>query len=97
MVASGLIVLLSVTPACLSPLRGAWRRMAFLSWFIPKQIEAEKAAKRDEEAAKAQQSKESDKDSVKSVLKTAEIELLLGKQVSTRLLGGPSGACLPRR
>ena len=88
MVASGLIVLLSVTPGLpFLPFAALGGGMAFLAWFIPKQIEAEKAAKRDEEAAKAQQSKESDKDSVKSVLKTAEIELLLGKQVSTRLLG----------
>src|SRR5690606_37621535 len=31
--------------------------------------------------------KEKEKDSVKSILKTAEIELVLGKQVATRLLG----------
>ncbi|WP_018010522.1 flagellar biosynthesis protein FlhA [Sinorhizobium medicae] len=88
MVASGLIVLLSVMPGLpFLPFAALGGGMAFLSWFIPRQVEAQKAAKRDEEAAKAQQSKESDKDSVKSVLKTAEIELLLGKQVSTRLLG----------
>ena len=88
MVAAGLIILLSVMPGLpfiqFAALGGG---MAFLGWLIPRQLEAANAEKRAEEAMKAQQTKESDKDSVKSVLKTAEIELLLGKQVSTRLLG----------
>ncbi|MGO4440097.1 flagellar biosynthesis protein FlhA [Rhizobium sp. RAF56] len=61
--------------------------MAAGAWFIPRQVEAENQLRRDAEEKKAVQSKEQEKDSVKSVLKTAEIELALGKIVSTRLLG----------
>jgi len=61
--------------------------MAAGAWFIPRQMEAENQLRREAEEKKAVQSKEEDKDSVKSVLKTAEIELALGKMVSTRLLG----------
>lgn len=61
--------------------------LAFGSWFIPRQIEAENMLRREQEEKKVIQSKELEKDSVKSVLKTSEIELALGKMVSTRLLG----------
>ena len=61
--------------------------MAFGAWFIPRQVEAENKVKRDQEEKKVIQNKEAEKDSVKSVLKTSEIELALGKLVSTRLLG----------
>ena len=61
--------------------------MAFGAWFIPRQLEAESKLKRENEEKKVIQSKEAEKDSVKSVLKTSEIELALGKLVSTRLLG----------
>ncbi|MFK0163013.1 flagellar biosynthesis protein FlhA [Rhizobium sp. NPDC090279] len=61
--------------------------MATGAWFIPRQIEAENKLRRDAEEQKVMQTKEMEKDSVKSVLKTAEIELALGKIVSTRLLG----------
>lgn len=88
MVASGLIILLAVVPGLpFLPFAVLGGGMAFLSWLVPRQIEAANAARRAEEAAKVQQTKEGEQDSVKSVLKTAEIELLLGKQVSTRLLG----------
>ncbi|WP_454848214.1 flagellar biosynthesis protein FlhA [Rhizobium binxianense] len=61
--------------------------MAFGAWFIPRQIEAENKIRREQEEKKVVQSKELEKDSVKSVLRTSEIELALGKMVSTRLLG----------
>ncbi|MGM4979932.1 MULTISPECIES: flagellar biosynthesis protein FlhA [Rhizobium] len=61
--------------------------MAAGAWFIPRQVEAENKLRRDAEEQKVMQTKEMEKDSVKSVLKTAEIELALGKIVSTRLLG----------
>ncbi|MCQ2005318.1 flagellar biosynthesis protein FlhA [Rhizobium sp. NRK18] len=61
--------------------------MAFGGWYIPRQIEAENKLVRDQEEKKVMQTKEQEKDSVKSALKTAEIELALGKLVSTRLLG----------
>ncbi|MBB5571478.1 MULTISPECIES: flagellar biosynthesis protein FlhA [Rhizobium] len=61
--------------------------MAGGAWFIPRQVEAENKLRRDAEEKKVMQSKEMEKDSVKSVLTTSEIELALGKIVSTRLLG----------
>ncbi|MDL2404839.1 flagellar biosynthesis protein FlhA [Rhizobium calliandrae] len=61
--------------------------MAGGAWFIPRQVEAENKLRRDAEEKKVMQTKEMEKDSVKSVLTTSEIELALGKIVSTRLLG----------
>ncbi|MGO4567369.1 flagellar biosynthesis protein FlhA [Rhizobium sp. 2YAF20] len=61
--------------------------MATGAWLIPRQIEAGNKILRDQEEKKVMQSKELEKDSVKSVLKTSEIELALGKIVSTRMLG----------
>jgi flagellar biosynthesis protein FlhA len=61
--------------------------MATGAWLIPRQLEAENKLKREQEEKKVMQTKENEKDSVKSALKTAEIELALGKIVSTRLLG----------
>jgi len=69
--------------------------MAFGSWYIPRQTEAENALLREQEEKKVMQNSEAEKDSVKQVLKTSEIELALGKQVSTRLLA--SGTGLPCR
>ncbi len=87
-VAAGLMAVLAIMPGLpfvpFAVLSGA---MAFGSWFIPRQIEAENRALREAEEKKARQVKETESDSVKNVLKTAEIELLLGKQISTRLLG----------
>ena len=87
-VAASLMVLLSIIPGLpLVPFLALGGIMAFGSWFIPRQIEAENKLKREQEEKKVIQTKEAEKDSVKSVLKTAEIELALGKLVSTRLLG----------
>ncbi len=87
-VASGLMAVLSVMPGLpFLPFAALSGGMAFGSWFIPRQIEAENMARREAEEKKARQVKENESDSVKNVLKTAEIELLLGKQISTRLLG----------
>ena len=87
-VASALMVLLSIVPGLpMVPFLALGGIMAFGSWFIPRQIEAENKVKREQEEKKVIQTKEAEKDSVKSVLKTAEIELALGKLVSTRLLG----------
>ncbi|MCD2183410.1 flagellar biosynthesis protein FlhA [Rhizobium sp. GN54] len=88
MVASGLMVLLAIMPGLpFLPFMVLGGIMAFGGWVIPRQQEQELKQRREQEAKNAQQTKEADKDSVKSALKTAEIELLLGKQVSTRLLG----------
>ncbi|MTH98276.1 flagellar biosynthesis protein FlhA [Roseibium sp. RKSG952] len=60
--------------------------LGFVGYIIPKRIAAKKRvedAKVEEQKAIAQAEK---KDSVKESLKTAEIELVLGKQLSTRLM-----------
>jgi len=60
--------------------------LSVVAYVIPQRArrrqEAEAAATQQKEAEKVQE----DKNSVKSSLKTAEIELLIGKQLSTRLL-----------
>lgn len=87
-VAAGLMGLLAVMPGLpFVPFAALAGVMGFGSWFIPRQIEAENLVRREAEEKKARQVKENESDSVKNVLKTAEIELLLGKQISTRLLG----------
>ncbi|MFB2549644.1 flagellar biosynthesis protein FlhA [Ensifer soli] len=89
MVSSGLLLLLAFMPGLpFMPFAILGGGMAFLGFVIPRRMEAEAEKRRAIEAQAQQEVKEaSDKDSVKSVLKTPEIELLLGKQVSTRLLG----------
>jgi flagellar biosynthesis protein FlhA len=87
-VASGLMTLLAIMPGLpFLPFMTLGGLMAFGAWMIPRRIAEENRVKREQEAQQVQQSRDQEKDSVKSVLKTAEIELLLGKQVSTRLLG----------
>lgn len=60
--------------------------MAGVAYVLP--LRAQRRAAAAEEAARRQQAtrEEEEKDSVRSSLKTAEIELLIGKQLSTRLL-----------
>ena len=87
-VAAGLMILLAIMPGLpFLPFMTLGGLMAFGAWMIPRRIAEENRVKREQEAQQVQQNREQEKDSVKSVLKTAEIELLLGKQVSTRLLG----------
>ncbi|MDO9418257.1 flagellar biosynthesis protein FlhA [Pararhizobium sp.] len=88
MVAAGLMMLLAIVPGLpFVPFMILGGGMAFGAWIIPRRIEAEQKVLRDQDDQRQQQTKDTEKDSVRSVLKTAEIELLLGKQVSTRLLG----------
>lgn len=88
MVAAGLMVLLAVMPGLpFLPFIVLGGIMGFGAWAIPRRQEEENKLRREQEGKNAMQTKEADKDSVKSALRTAEIELLLGKQVSTRLLG----------
>ncbi|MDE1991622.1 MAG: flagellar biosynthesis protein FlhA [Rhizobiaceae bacterium] len=87
-VAAVLMGILAIMPGMpLLPFAALGGLMAAGAWFIPRQAEAENKLRRDAEEKKVMQSKEMEKDSVKSVLKTSEIELALGKIVSTRLLG----------
>ena len=87
-VAAALMAVLALMPGLpLVPFMTLAGVMGFGGWIIPRRIEAENKARREAEEKKVKQIKETETDSVKNVLKTAEIELLLGKQISTRLLG----------
>ncbi|MGN7292275.1 flagellar biosynthesis protein FlhA [Rhizobium sp. SAFR-030] len=87
-VAAGLMGILALVPGLpFLPFTVLGGLMAFGAWLVPRRVEAENQLRRDSEEMKVTQTKEAEKDSVKSMLKTAEIELALGKQVSTRLLG----------
>ncbi|MBC7280344.1 flagellar biosynthesis protein FlhA [Hoeflea sp.] len=86
--ASGLLFLLAVMPGLpFLPFVFLASVMAFGSWLIPRQRDRKARADAQEVHRNAQEEKDKDKDSVKSILKTAEIELVLGKQVATKLLG----------
>ncbi|MGI2032556.1 flagellar biosynthesis protein FlhA [Rhizobium panacihumi] len=85
---AGLMAVLAVVPGLpMLPFLALGAALGFGAWYIPRQLEAEHALLRETEEKKVVQTKEAERDSVKSALKTAEIELALGKQVSTRLLG----------
>jgi len=86
-VAAGLLTLLSLMPGLpMFPFITLAAAMAGLGYVIPlrhNRMAAEAdASKKQEEAARA----EEEKNSVKASLATAEIELLIGKQLSTRLI-----------
>ncbi|HEX5932674.1 MAG TPA: flagellar biosynthesis protein FlhA, partial [Pseudorhizobium sp.] len=86
--AGGLMGLLAISPGLpMIPFLALGGVMGFGAWIVPRRLEAENKLRREDEEKKVVQNKEADKDSVKSALRTAEIELALGKQVSTRLLG----------
>jgi len=85
---AGLMAILALVPGLpLVPFTLLGAVMGFGAWIIPRRLEAENKVRREDEEKKVVQTKEAEKDSVKSALRTAEIELALGKQVSTRLLG----------
>ncbi|WFS01289.1 flagellar biosynthesis protein FlhA [Rhizobium tumorigenes] len=87
-VASGMMCLLAIMPGLpFIPFITLGGIMGAGAWFIPRQAVALNKLRRDAEEQKVSQSKDLEKDSVKNVLKTSEIELALGKIVSTRLLG----------
>ncbi len=86
-VAAALLAVLSLMPGLpMFPFLTLACAMAGLGYVVPLQhnrrIAAEEASKKQEEAVKA----EEEKNSVKASLATAEIELLIGKQLSTRLI-----------
>nr|CAD6615558.1 flagellar biosynthesis protein FlhA [Rhizobium sp. Khangiran2] len=86
--AAGLMGMLALVPGLpLVPFMALGGVMGFGAWYIPRRVETENKQRREDEEKKVVQNKEAEKDSVKSALRTAEIELALGKQVSTRLLG----------
>jgi len=87
-VAAGLMFVLALIPGLpLLPFTALGGLLAAGAWIVPRQIEAQNKLLREEEEKKAVQRQEVEKDTVKNVLKTTEIELALGKLVSPRLLG----------
>ena len=86
-VASILMIILALLPGLpFVPFVFLGGIMAFGSWFIPRQLAARETVKREDEQRKVREAEAEEKDSVKSLLKTPEIELMLGKQVANRLL-----------
>ncbi len=87
-VAAGLMVLLAVVPGLpFFPFVVLGGAMAFAGWFIPRQLAQHARALRQDEEQKQLEAQQQEKDSVKNVLHTSEIELCLGKHVSAKLLG----------
>ena len=86
--ASGLLFVLALMPGLpFIPFVILAGGMAFASWIIPRQRDAKAREEAQEAHRVEQEAKDKEKDSVKSILKTAEIELVLGKQVAAKLLG----------
>lgn len=85
---AGLLLLLALLPGLpFIPFFLLASGMAFASWIIPRRRDAAARVEAQEAHRTQQAEKDKEKDSVKTILKTAEIELVLGKQVATRLLG----------
>lgn len=87
-VASVLMLVLALMPGLpFLPFTALSGILAFGAWFIPRQIEAENKVLREQEEKKAAHVQEVERNTVKNVLRTTEIELALGKHISPRLLG----------
>ncbi|WP_336057486.1 flagellar biosynthesis protein FlhA [Nitratireductor sp. CH_MIT9313-5] len=86
-VAAMLLMVLALTPGLPAlPFMALAIVMASLGYALPRRAAREQAELEAEEKAKQQSKVEEEQDSVKASLRTAEIELLIGKQLSTRLL-----------
>ncbi|MDQ1185077.1 MULTISPECIES: flagellar biosynthesis protein FlhA [Agrobacterium] len=87
-VAAGLMFILALVPGLpFLPFMFLSGLLALGAWFIPRQLQREQDVARAEEDQKAADATQAESETVKSVLRTTEIELALGKQVSPRLLG----------
>jgi flagellar biosynthesis protein FlhA len=85
--ASGLLFLMAVMPGLpFLPFVLLGGILAFGSWLIPRQRRVEEQEELEDKQRQIEKETVTEKDSVKQVLKTAEIELLLGKQLSGKLL-----------
>lgn len=88
-VASFLMVILALVPGLpLVPFALLGGMMAFIGYTIPKRIAEREAAAEEQRALEAeqQQAQVTTQDSIKESLKSAEIELLLGKQLAAEML-----------
>lgn len=60
--------------------------LGFIGYTIPRKLAAAKAVERQKQQAAEDKAKAEEKDSVKETLKTSEVELVLGKQLSAELM-----------
>ena len=88
-VAALLLIILGLLPGLpLMPFAVLAMLMAFIGYAIPQAKKRQAAALAADEKQKQQAKEEEDRNSVKESLKTAEIELAIGKQLSTKLVAG---------
>ncbi|MBZ6079337.1 flagellar biosynthesis protein FlhA [Microvirga puerhi] len=86
-VASALMFIFALVPGLpLIPFMGLGGLMAFIAYTIPKRLAEQRAAEQAKAVAAEEQTRAESKDSVKDSLKTAEIELCLGKHLAVQLL-----------
>ena len=86
-VASLLLLVLAIMPGLPAlPFLVLAGLMASCAYIIPRRIETRKREEKAQEDKELQEREEEDRDSIKSSLKTNEIELLFGKQVGARML-----------
>ncbi|MCK0207928.1 flagellar biosynthesis protein FlhA [Starkeya koreensis] len=90
-VASGLLFCLSLVPGLpLLPFAALGGVMGFVAYKVPEHVARQKAAEAAREAEKQQQQEAAQaKDSVRESLRSAEIEIAVGKQLATVLLRNP--------
>lgn len=86
-VAAMLLTVLGLVPGLPAfPFLALAGTMAGLSYVLPRQRQQQKEAEAEAERERQRAAVEEEQQSVKASLKTAEIELLVGKQLSTRLI-----------
>ncbi|MCB8823467.1 flagellar biosynthesis protein FlhA [Microvirga rosea] len=86
-VAAALMFIFAVVPGLpLIPFMGLGALMAFIAYTIPKRLAEQRAAEKAKAVAAEAKTQIETKDSVKESLKTAEIELCLGKHLAVQLL-----------
>ncbi|MBL4600388.1 MAG: flagellar biosynthesis protein FlhA [Rhizobiaceae bacterium] len=87
MVSAGLMFLLAFTPGLpFFPFATLAALMLITAYFIPKKRAEREQMKNDYEAHQAEQQVREKSDSIKDTLKVAEVELVLGKQLASKLL-----------
>ncbi len=86
-VASLLLLVLAIMPGLPAlPFLVLAGLMASSAYIIPRRVELQKEEQKAHEERERQVQEEEDRDSIKSSLKTNEIELLFGKQIGARML-----------
>jgi flagellar biosynthesis protein FlhA len=90
-VAASLMFVFAIVPGLpFLPFMGLGGLMAFIAYTIPKRLAEQRAAEKAKAVAAEEQTRTETKDSVKESLKTAEIELCLGKHLAVQLLSSHS-------